>query len=63
MIYIGSKHDNMHDNGMFYVLICINNHLIICIDCMLSGTSSYVHSPFICSHLEVKSLAKGLIVM
>ena len=48
---------------MFNVLICINNHIIIYIDYMLSGTSSYGHSPFICRHLGVKSLAKGLIVL
>ena len=31
-----SKHDNMHKNEMFYALICINNYIITCIDCMLS---------------------------
>ena len=38
MIDIHSKHDNMHKNGMFYALICIKNHIITCIDCMLSNT-------------------------
>ena len=23
-----SKYDNMHKNGIFYVFICINNHII-----------------------------------
>ena len=35
MIDIHSKHDNMHENGMFYALICIQNHTISRIDCML----------------------------
>ena len=25
-----SKYDNMHKNGMFYALICINNRIIAC---------------------------------
>ena len=29
-----SKYDNMHKNEMFYVLNCINNHVIIIISCM-----------------------------
>ena len=36
MIDIYSKHDNMHKNGMFYALICFNNHIIFCINYMLS---------------------------
>ena len=28
MIDMHSKYDNMHKNGMFYVLICINNRII-----------------------------------
>ena len=36
MIDIHSKYDNMHENEMFYVLVCINNHIIICINFMLS---------------------------
>ena len=36
MIDIHSKHDNMHKSGMFYALICINDHIISCIICMLS---------------------------
>ena len=36
IIDIHSKHDNMYKNVMFYALICINNHIITCIDCMLS---------------------------
>ena len=36
MIDIYSKYDNIHKNIMFYVLIYINNYIIICIICMLS---------------------------
>ena len=28
MIDMHSKYDNMHKNGMFYALICIDNHII-----------------------------------
>ena len=31
-----SKYDNMYKNVMFYALICIYNHIIVCINCMLS---------------------------
>ena len=44
MIDIHSKRDNMGKNGMFYALICINNHIIRCIDYMLSiNTSSSIN--------------------
>ena len=36
MIDIDSEYDNMHKNGMFYTLICINNHIIMSINCMSS---------------------------
>ena len=36
MIDMHSKYDNMHMNGMSYALIYINNHIITCINCMLS---------------------------
>ena len=36
MIDMHLKYDNMHKNGMFYALICINNHVIACLGCMLS---------------------------
>ena len=36
MIDMQSKYDNMHKNIIFYVLICINNHVIAGINCMLS---------------------------
>ena len=36
MIEMHSKYDNMHINGMFYALFCINNHVLSCYDCMLS---------------------------
>ena len=35
MIDMHSKYDNMYKNRIFDVLICINNHIITCIDCML----------------------------
>ena len=35
MIDMHSKYDNMHRNGMFDTLICINNHIIACVSCML----------------------------
>ena len=30
------KYDNMHTNKIFNALICINNHVNLCINCMLS---------------------------
>ena len=36
MIDIYLKYDNMKRNGIFYALICIDNHKISCINCMLS---------------------------
>ena len=29
MIDVYLKHDNMQKNGMFYALICINNHILL----------------------------------
>ena len=42
MIEMHSKYDNMHTNGMFYALICINNHVLSCYDCMLSIIKCYL---------------------
>ena len=36
MIEMHSKYDNMHENGIFYAVICINNHVFACEDCMSS---------------------------
>ena len=36
MIDIYSKHDSMHKNGIFYVLIYINNRIILCVNYTLS---------------------------
>ena len=36
MVDINSKYDHMYKNGMVYVLICINNHIITSINFMLS---------------------------
>ena len=30
MIDMHSKYNNMHKNGIFYALICINNHICAC---------------------------------
>ena len=35
MIDMHLKYDNMHKNEIFYALICINNDIITCINCML----------------------------
>ena len=35
-----SNYDNMDKNGMFYALICINNHVIISINWKLSNKVS-----------------------
>ena len=45
MIEIHSKYDNMHINVMFYALICINNHVLSCLDCMLSRLSDGEDDP------------------
>ena len=37
MIDMHSKYDNIRENIMFYVLICINGHVIINIHLMLSA--------------------------
>ena len=39
MIDIHSQYDNMHTNGIFNALICINNRVNSCINCMLSVTT------------------------
>ena len=36
MIDMHSKYDNMHKKGIFYALICINSHIIMFINFMLS---------------------------
>ena len=43
MIDMHSKYDNMHNNGIFYALICINNHIIKCINYMLSTINFPFH--------------------
>ena len=34
-----SRYVNMHKNEMLYVLICINNHIITCMNYILSTTN------------------------
>ena len=36
IIDMHAKYDNIHENGMFNALICINNHIITSINFMLS---------------------------
>ena len=36
MIDMHSKYDNTYENGIFYDFICINNHIIVCINYILS---------------------------
>ena len=43
MIDMYSKYDNMHKNGMFYALICINNHIIISINCQCMACKGANH--------------------
>ena len=38
MIEMHSKYDNMHTNRIFNTLNCINNHVNLCMNCMLSTT-------------------------
>ena len=38
MIDMYLKYDNMHTNELFNAIICINNHLNSCMNCMLSVT-------------------------
>ena len=42
MIDMKSKYDNMHTNGIFNALNCINNHVNPCINCMLSRPNCVV---------------------
>ena len=44
MIEMHSKYDNMHTNGMFNALICINNYVNLCVNCMLSNVMRSVRS-------------------
>ena len=44
MIYTHPKYDNMHKNGIFYPSICINNHVIINTNYMLSITIPLVNA-------------------
>ena len=37
MIDMNLKYDNMHKNVIFYAEICINNHIIMCINYRLSS--------------------------
>ena len=54
MVDMHSKYDNMDTNGMFYALICINNHIIICYQLFLVSLSCMVQ----CN--KVKGLAQSM---
>ena len=49
MINMHSKYDNMHRNGIFNALICINNNLIITISCNYKREYT-CHTPFVIGH-------------
>ena len=66
------KNNYMHKNGMFYALICINNHIIACINYVLSmvrfidgpridfiwsASQSYFHYSFIFIKMNFYSLS------
>ena len=42
MIDMHSKYDDMHKNGLFCALMCINNLIIACINYMLSRHQRYI---------------------
>ena len=42
MIDMHSKYANMHKSRIFYVIIYINNYVIIAINCMLSTNDRYL---------------------
>ena len=52
MIDMHSKYDNMHKNRMLYALICINNRIIACLNCMLSKVPKKVFNFFIIIQLN-----------
>ena len=55
MIEMYLKDDNMHTSGIFNALICINNHLNLCTNCMLSITQQ-------CNHIGYKALTSTSLV-
>ena len=55
MIEMHSKYHNMHQNGMFYALICINNHIISCINCVLLTKRDREVVENTWSHVKTKS--------
>ena len=42
MMNMLSKYNNMHKNGMYYVLNCTNNQIIIGRSCMLSAIHTII---------------------
>ena len=57
MIDIQSKYDNIYNNGIFYVLICINNNVNSCINFMLSTLPfTYFYTLFISKNSSISLL-------
>ena len=57
MIDMYSKYDNIHENGIFSALLCINNHITTCRNFMLSmmeRIDAVVH----CTLIRVKNKTK-----
>ena len=52
MIDMHLKHDNMHTNGTFNALICINNHVNSCINYMLLIVASIHHIHYLGANLN-----------
>ena len=64
MIDIHSKCDNMHKNGMYYALICINNQIILCINCIISLYQALIilERPFLATMKANTDLGKEVIL-
>ena len=64
MIRMHSKYDNMHMNGIFYALICINNHVITSISYMLLHTQCLLDAcmGLACIHVMLTQHLKGTII-
>ena len=41
----------MHNNGIVYVLIYINNHVITSINCIIISISTNIHIAYVCDPL------------
>ena len=59
MTNVHSKYDNMYKNEIFHALICINNHIISCLNFMLSDTKDILWMDDHAFIMSCKSLAIG----